>query len=85
MRIPTEHARTVPQAPPVGLTCLVFSIQLYLEHLAPIVDSDFHCVPNSSGVWYSMLVGSHCIEVLAPVLNNDLGACSAVKPVHGYH
>ena len=32
------------------LTCLVFSSQFHLETLAPVVDSDFHCDTNSSGV-----------------------------------
>ena len=37
------------------VTCLVFSSQFHLETLAPVVDSDFHCDTNSSGVLYSRL------------------------------
>ena len=39
----------------LDVTCLVFSSQFHLETLAPVVDSDFHCDTNSSGVWYSRL------------------------------
>ena len=39
----------------LAVTCLVFSSQFHLETLAPVVDSDFHCDTNSSGVLYSRL------------------------------
>ncbi len=50
-----EHLNDDLERQFMWLTCLVFSSQFHLETPAPVIDSDFHCDTNSSGVWYSKL------------------------------